>query len=80
MEKGATFGEVESVKAAAEVYLPVAGVITEVNDSLADTPEIINSDPYGEGWMVKYEISDPSEVETLLDAAAYEKYCEGREH
>jgi glycine cleavage system H protein len=80
LEKGATFGEVESVKAAAEVYLPVAGVITEVNDSLADTPEIINSDPYGEGWMVKYEISDPSEVETLLDAAAYEKYCEGREH
>lgn len=80
LEKGATFAEVESVKAAAEVYLPVAGVITEVNDSLTEMPEVINSDPFGEGWMVKLEINDPSEVETLLDATAYEKYCEGREH
>ncbi|MCK5634205.1 MAG: glycine cleavage system protein H, partial [Anaerolineales bacterium] len=60
--------------------MPVSGVITEINDNLADTPELVNTDPYGEAWMVKFEISDPSELDGLMDAAAYEKLNEEREH
>ena len=70
--KGDSFGTVESVKAASDVYLPVAGTVTEINEALQDTPEVINSDPYGAGWIVKIEISDAAEVEALLDASAYE--------
>ena len=80
LEKGKTLVEVESVKAAAYVYMPVAGIITEVNDELADTPEIVNSSPFDEAWMVKFEIIDPVELENLIDAAAYEKHCQEREH
>jgi len=80
LEKGETLAEVESVKAAAYVYMPVAGIITEVNDELADTPEIVNSSPFDEAWMVKFEIIDPAELEDLLDATAYEKHCQEREH
>jgi glycine cleavage system H protein len=76
--KGEVFGSVESVKAAADVYLPVTGTITEVNEALTDTPELINADPYGEAWMVRFEIADLGELEGLLDAAAYEKHCEER--
>ena len=68
----------ESVKAAAEVNAPVSGKVVEVNEDLADTPETVNSDPYGAAWMVKVEMSDPSELDALMDAAAYEKYCEER--
>ena len=78
--KGETLAEVESVKAAAYVYMPVAGIITEVNDELANTPEMVNSSPFDEAWMVKFEIIDPAELENLLDAAAYEKHCQEREH
>ena len=70
---------VESVKAASDVYSPVSGTITAVNDALADTPESINSDPYG-SWMVKIELSDPSELDGLKDAAAYEAYLSSRDH
>jgi glycine cleavage system H protein len=80
LAKGDACAEVESVKAAAYVYMPVAGVITEINEALADTPETVNSDPYGEAWMVKFEIADPSELGGLMDAAAYEKHCEEQEH
>ncbi len=80
LEKDAALGEVESVKAAAFIYMPVTGVITEINQNLADTPEVINEDPYGEAWMVKFEITNPAELDDLLDAAAYEKYCQEREH
>jgi len=80
LEKGKTLAEVESVKAAAYVYMPVAGIITEVNEELADTPEMVNSSPFDEAWMVKFEIIDPAELEDLLDATAYEKHCQEREH
>lgn len=80
LQQGDVLGEVESVKAAAEIYIPVAGSIKEVNEVLQDDPERINSDPYGEAWMVKFEVTDPAQLEGLMDAAAYEKYCEGREH
>lgn len=69
---------VESVKAAAEVYAPVSGAVIEVNEGLSDTPEVINSDPYGKAWMVKIELSDPSELSTLLDPEAYLAYCQER--
>ena len=75
-----TFGTVESVKAAADVYTPVSGTITEINIALEDVPELINTDPYGEAWMLKIEISDPSELDSLMDADAYEVYLEEREH
>jgi glycine cleavage system H protein len=65
------YAEVESVKAVSDVFAPLSGEITEVNESLADQPEAINADPYGDGWMVKVRLSDPSEVDTLLDVGAY---------
>jgi glycine cleavage system H protein len=65
------YAEVESVKAVSEVIAPLSGEIVEVNLSLADTPEAINEDPYGEGWMVKVKLSDPSELDTLLDRDTY---------
>jgi len=72
VDQGDSCVTVESVKAAAEVYMPVSGEILEVNDTLEDTPEIVNNDPYGEAWMVKVKLSDPSELDQLMDAAAYE--------
>jgi glycine cleavage system H protein len=80
LDKGDVFAIVESVKAAADVYMPVSGVITEVNEDLSDTPEVVNSDPYGDAWMIKFELSEPGELDELLDAAAYEKHCQEREH
>ena len=62
----------ESVKAAADVYMPVSGEILAVNEDLADAPETVNSDPYGEAWMIKVKLSNPAELDELLDAAAYE--------
>lgn len=79
-EAGQSFGSVESVKAASEIYLPVAGAITAVNDALASKPELINQDPYGEGWIVRLKITDPANLANLMDAAAYEKYCTERKH
>jgi glycine cleavage system H protein len=76
---GETFGVVESVKAAADLYMPVAGEITAVNEDLIDTPENVNSDPYGEAWMVKVKISDSSQLDDLMDADAYNKYLEERD-
>lgn len=77
VEVGNPIASVESVKASAETYASAAGKVVEVNEGLADAPEILNSDPYGEGWMIKVEGGAPGEV---MDAAAYEKYCEEREH
>lgn len=65
------FGTVEAVKTVSDLYLPVAGTITEVNAGLENAPESVNNDPYGKGWMIKMEVSDPAEVAGLLDAAAY---------
>ena len=68
---GDSYAEVESVKAVSDVIAPLSGEIVEVNETLGDKPESINTDPYGEGWMVKVRLSDPSETESLLDAATY---------
>ena len=65
------YTEVESVKAVSDVFAPMSGEIVEVNEALADSPERINADPYGEGWLVKVVLADPGEVESLLDARAY---------
>jgi glycine cleavage system H protein len=78
-KKGEALASVESVKAASEVYLPVGGTVTEVNEALSDTPELVNQDPYGGAWMVKLTVADPAEAGDLMDAAAYEAYCKERE-
>jgi glycine cleavage system H protein len=69
---GEAYAEVESVKAVSDVYAPLSGEIVSVNDGLTDQPEAINEDPYGNGWLVKVKLSDPSEKDALMDAAAYE--------
>jgi glycine cleavage system H protein len=71
--KDQTYAEVESVKAVSDVFAPLSGEIVAVNGDLADSPERINEDPYGEGWLVRVRLSDPSEVDSLLDADAYER-------
>ena len=73
LKAGDSFGTVESVKSANEIYSPVSGEIVEVNTTLTEKPEIVNSDPYGEGWFMKLRMSDPSELDALMDAGAYEK-------
>ena len=77
LKKGETFGVVESVKAASDVYAPVTGTVTEVNTALKDKPDLINSEPFGEGWFIKIKPSDPGEYDTLLSAADYEAYVKG---
>jgi glycine cleavage system H protein len=74
VQKGGTYAEVESVKAVSDVIAPMSGEIIESNEGLADAPEKVNQDPYGEGWLVKVKLSDPSEAEQLLDAAAYRQH------
>ena len=71
VEKDAAYGEVESVKAVSDVISPLSGEILEVNQKAVDEPEIVNEDPYGDGWLVRIQMSDPSELDSLLDAAAY---------
>ena len=75
--KDGTYAEVESVKAVSDVYAPLSGEVTEVNEALTDSPENINEDPYGGGWLVKVRLSDPSEADGLLDAAAYKELLSG---
>jgi glycine cleavage system H protein len=72
-----TFSEVESTKSVSDIYAPVDGTVVEVNGELADAPERINEDPYGEGWIAVIEPSDPAQVDALLDAAAYQALIEG---
>jgi glycine cleavage system H protein len=78
LDQGESCATIESVKAAADVYMPVSGKVVEVNEGLPDTPEVVNSDPYGAAWLVKIELSDPGELDGLLDAAAYQEFCESR--
>jgi glycine cleavage system H protein len=73
VSKDEAYAEVESVKAVSDVFAPLSGEIVEVNEALADSPENVNSDPYGEGWMVKVKLSDASEVDELLDVGAYKE-------
>ncbi len=71
---GKAFGVVESVKAVSDIYAPVSGVVEEVNDELPDAPEIINTSPYEDGWMIKIRMTDVAEIEDLMDAEAYEAH------
>jgi glycine cleavage system H protein len=71
--KDAPYGEVESVKAVSDVIAPLSGEVLEVNQKVVDAPETVNEDPYGEGWLIRIRLSDPSEVESLLDVAAYKQ-------
>jgi glycine cleavage system H protein len=77
VERGATFGEVESTKSVSELYAPVSGTIVEVNNDLTDNPERLNEDPYGEGWICVIDPADRAELEGLLDAAGYRALIEG---
>ena len=72
LEAGAVFGTVEAVKTVSDLFLPVSGTINELNAALSGAPELVNSDPYGEGWMIKMTVNNPADVEALLDAAGYE--------
>lgn len=76
--KGDSVATIESVKAAADVTSPVSGKILEVNDSVSDSPELLNTDPYIGAWLVKVEISNASEVDSLMDSVLYDKFCEER--
>jgi glycine cleavage system H protein len=71
---GDTFGEIESVKSVSELFAPVTGEVVEVNDSLSDTPETVNQDPHGDGWMIKVRADDPSEVDGLMSAEEYDEF------
>ena len=72
LEAGAVFGTVEAVKTVSDLYLPVAGTITELNPALGSAPELVNNDPYNAGWMIKMTVNNPADLDTLLDAAGYE--------
>jgi len=73
LEAGAVFGTVEAVKTVSDLFLPVSGTVTEINPKLNANPELVNTDPYGEGWMVRMKLKNAGDVSTLLDAGAYEK-------
>lgn len=73
LEAEAVFGTVEAVKTVSDLFLPVAGKVLEVNAALNNQPELVNADPYGEGWMVKIEVNNPADVETLMSAEAYQQ-------
>lgn len=77
LKKGGDAAVVESVKAASDVYAPVSGTVTEGNDALEGDPALVNSDPEGEGWFFKLTLSDPSELDSLMDAAAYKAFVDG---
>ncbi len=80
LEAHQAIGSVESVKSVSDVYSPVSGEVVAVNPELAQTPDLINKDPYGQGWIVRLKIKDKSELNNLMKAADYEKYLEGLEH
>jgi glycine cleavage system H protein len=75
-DAGAALGEVESTKSVSEIYAPVTGTVVAVNDALRDAPEVLNADPYGEGWICEVEIADAAQLDELLDAAAYAQLTE----
>jgi glycine cleavage system H protein len=77
VDAGASISEVESTKSVSDIYAPVSGTVTAVNETLTTQPELVNSDPYGEGWMFDIEVSDASAIDSLMEAAAYRKLIEG---
>jgi glycine cleavage system H protein len=80
VKKQSHVATIESVKAAADVNIPVSGKITAVNEALPNTPDQVNNDPFGKAWMIKFEISDPAELSSLMDSKAYAEYCSTRGH
>ena len=76
LEQGDELGSIESVKAVSELFAPASGEVVEVNEALRDKPELVNTDPYGDGWMVRIKLSTPEEVDELMDAEEYEEYVE----
>ena len=74
---GTSYGELESVKAVSDIISPASGEVIAVNDKVSDAPELVNSDPYGDGWLIKVRLSDPSELDALMDQAAYQAYLQG---
>lgn len=80
VEAGDCIGTVESVKAASDIYSPVSGTVSEINDAVADEPEIINKDAFGDAWFIKVTLDGPVDQHDLMNAAAYEKFCAEREH
>lgn len=77
VEEGAVFGSVEAVKTVSDLFMPLSGEVIEINVALEDEPELVNTDPYGKGWMIKIAISDSSQIGNLLDAEAYQKLIKG---
>lgn len=73
LEKGEVFGSIEVVKTVSDLFLPVGGEVLEINPALEEQPELVNKDPYGEGWIIKIKMSDPAELESLMDAEAYKQ-------
>ncbi len=80
IEEGKPFGVVESVKAVSDIYAPVSGTVTAINEALLDSPETVNKDAFGEAWMVEVELADPAQLEGLMDAAGYEAFLQEEEH
>jgi glycine cleavage system H protein len=77
VEEGEIFGSVEAVKTVSDLFMPLSGEVIEFNEELEDAPELVNTDPYGKGWMIKIAISDPSQIESLLDAEVYQGLIKG---
>ena len=80
LEAGDELGSIESVKAVSELFAPVSGEVVEINETLAEKPELVNTDPYGDGWMIRIRVSDTSELDDLMNAEEYEEYCETESH
>ena len=80
LEAANELGSIESVKAVSDLFAPVTGEVVEVNDALRDKPELVNTDPYGDGWMIRVRMTDPSEVDELMTAEEYEEYVEKKSH
>ncbi len=71
IDKGNTFGTIEAVKTVSDLFMPVSGKVTDLNEGINDSPDLINKDPYGEGWLIKMEVDDPAQIKELMDAGAY---------
>ncbi|HEX6817197.1 MAG TPA: glycine cleavage system protein GcvH, partial [Ktedonobacterales bacterium] len=80
LKSGEHFGDIESVKATSELFTPLGGRLVRVNEALRDSPELVNSDPYGQGWMLVVELSDPSQANSLMDAQQYEQFAQSSGH
>ena len=80
LEAGDELGSIESVKAVSELFAPVTGEVVEINENLATKPELVNTDPYGDGWMIRIRLSDASEVDELMNAEEYEEYIQTESH